>query len=585
MFSRKECFWHFLFFLFILDKGISQNLETVFSRGYNVYVSHLDRFSDGRWLIAVNDSPLPGSIYKDTLSLRIMDSTGVLIRLITLSPPQAFENFSIDHLLILPGDQFMVGYSGGDCDAGGYAHYVEKFDSSGQFSWLIQLDKFIDPDYFGFGLDSNILMISGNDIAKISSDNGTVLWQTEYRDSYVHYMILVPGSEDIIVSDEHGLQYYEQHAIQGNISYTLKTSEEIQLDFGSIGRFQTAGDGIFYAYKFYDKQIIRFRKDLKAKNFLTMTGSFLAMAPTAEGLAILKNKDVNTYQVILYDSLAVKISEHLSEDSGLRPRFIKCFSSGMGLAGSYSSGPNSIYDPDSHYTGRSQGWFRYFPQYNFENAARPASLAITDLIQQSPILYDSVWSEGWDFTGFVHDFSGGQYEIKVTNTGNVPVSHFWINISFDVSVNTWFCSPFNVKQLYFDSEDIQPGESTWVEFGDIEAFHQIHIPDKFCFWTSGNNSIPDYKPQDDVFCMDRIVNTYETFSTTFLVYPNPATEEITLMGFEGEIENIKIYDTNGRLLFHGNSTTIKLNDFPSGYYYAMVLLKNSQVRIVGFVKS
>jgi len=371
------------------------------------------------------------------------------------------------------------------------------------------------------------------------------------------------------------LKYYRQVFIQGDLFYILEAAENIQQDFGTIGGFKTAGDGIFYAQKYYDRQIIRFRSNLKAKVFLSTPQSFLDMSPGPGGLGLLKMKDVNTYQVLFYDSTGVKLSEFQSDDSGLRPERMKCFPEGFALAGSYGSGPASKYNPDHHYTGRGQGWFRYFPEYNFEDIPSPISLAVTDIIQQAPIAYDSVWSLGWDFEGFLHSFVGGGFSLNITNTGNEPVYSFWVNIAFDLSLNTWFCAPFMVKQLYVDQIVLLPGESSWIDFGDIEAYNQENIPKQFGFWTSGNNSKPDFHPEDDVYCMDRILATKENSETTISIYPNPANTELNILcpSNQSSSSSWKLIDVTGRIVTSGNLKnnygieTIETTSIPPGIYY------------------
>lgn len=172
------------------------------------------------------------------------------------------------------------------------------------------------------------------------------------------------------------------------------------------------------------------------------------------------------------------------------------------------------------------------------------------------------------------------------------VQDFYVNLVDTIQMlNGDFRKRFYLEAINPIDENSDANHIIWIEdIGNINGLMTNSNP-----WTVGWRQstllcmywdatlVYDDPNHDGCWLLTTATNEIDKQKIYFI--PNPATEEITLIGFEGEIENIKIYDTNGRLLFQGNSTTIKLNDFPSGYYYAMVLIKNSQVMIVGFVKS
>jgi len=561
-------------FLSLDGQSFAQNLETVFSRGYDTHVFDFCRLTHGRWVIGTLDSALPDSVYADTITLRIIDSTGLELNTVTFHPPQWEERFEINKIFSLPGDQFLVNYGGGACDVGGNAMYLEKFDSVGHSLWLIHLPEHFYPFAYGVGIDSNILLTAGGKVSKISNADGSVLWQTGFVTYFSTETIFVPGTEDIIVTDEDGLKYYKQIYLQGEVSYVLFKSELIP-HHGSIGMLQTAGDGIFYAYKYLAKEVIRFRDDLIPHTILDSVEFYDIEAMTG-GLATLKRNLFNSYQLVLYDTSGVLVTEYQSPESGLRPRELRCYPGGMGVTGNYGSGRNSTYNPDYLYIGRQQGWFRYFPQYEFVDMPLHASLAVTDIKQQEPIIYDSTYNPGYGgYYGYLDKFKGGNFAVQVTNTGTVPVYSFWVNTSFEFPYQPLICAPPTAQHMYVQNQELLAGESIWIKFGDINATSQSSLPDKFCFWTSGNNSKPDDQPQDDLFCIDRIVNTNEIPDHSFSAFPNPANSIINityptqstspilwnLVNVYGRIvKKIKTENNTGQL-------TIDVVDLPSGIYF------------------
>ena len=561
--------------LFFTTISFAQNIETIFSKGYNTHVGDLERLDDNSWVLAYITSQIPGSIYKDTVVARIIDSAALLLHEIVIPPLRNFENLRIEKVFVLPGNEFIICYSGGDCDAGGAGYFIQKFDSLYQPLWHIELMEYFRPQRFAIGLDDNILLIDGSQVAKMLSSDGSIIWQIEYSGSYAHDAIVEPGTENIIMSDNSGLKYFVQKIIQGEIKYTLEASNDLTITMGSLGGLMAGENGIFYVRKYAAREILRFRNDLEYEKVLSHNQKLRFVSTTPGGLVVVNERGSESYEIILYDTAGLKKDQYISPESGLRPAMIRSDNNGIGLAGTYDSGPPAEYDSTHLYGGRSQGWFRYFPGNSFADSSAEMSIAISEIIQHDSIIYDTYWSFDGPFQGYLHNFHGGDFKLKFTNTGAEPVHSFWANIVFGYAVNVWFCGPLVAKQVFIDKVTIYPGESMWYEFGDIDAYRQMNIPGKFCFWTSGPNNLPDYNPLDDMHCMDRIVSTKSITESPLSIYPNPANSVITL-SWDSKISanlNWNLIDVHGRVLKTGitknNSAleTIDVSNLSAGIYY------------------
>ncbi len=79
-------------------------------------------------------------------------------------------------------------------------------------------------------------------------------------------------------------------------------------------------------------------------------------------------------------------------------------------------------------------------------------------------------------------------------------------------------------------------------------------------------------------------STNEPGNKKLIVAPNPATEEITLLELDNDIESVYMYNIFGHLVFQGTEDHISLRDIPVGYYFMVIKLKNAEIRTAGFAK-
>jgi len=288
-----------------------------------------------------------------------------------------------------------------------------------------------------------------------------------------------------------------------------------------------------------------------------------------------------------YPDISIKIFDldgnYISEkvfswENGLSLKDFYLTSRGLAIIGRYLSGPDTITHPGFIFYGRSQGWFRYFPNYEFTDSPRKFSLAVTDIEQLEAVEVDSFYSLGPDYEGYLYNLSGGKFKIQVTNSGTDTVQSFYLNIIFNEITNYWFCPPYSAVSNYYDHQEIGPGESAFFEFEGLTAYRQKDNSTKFCFWPSEINHRPDDIPEDDRYCFDRLVKTNFPLSENISLYPNPADDEIHILNLPYNNSNTSwtLFDAMGRINKEGkvnvgeDKLEIKVKDLSPGIYIIQV---------------
>jgi hypothetical protein len=556
---------HFLLPLFVLLINVSfaQEGSQVYSKGYNHSVESMAPLQDGTWLLLSKYSPLPGAIYADTMTVYHVDSIGNVLKEINLQPPVQYETMTIEFFKALPDGSFAVCYSGGDCDAGGYGYFIEKRDTTGQLHWTRTLPE----GYYAFEMaispDSNILVCTGEINLKLSSTDGHTIWELPFHDGYGYDYLFVPGSENILMVNQIGFSYYRLDSTSGQPEYNLAASEPYTPSQGSIGELFTDGAGTFYAISYYEKKLLRFKDDLQPEVMATFKHLPISYSCGHEGVYTLIRRNFNATRLVFVAEDGDTTLVHQFPDTGIRQSHIYYQPNGFALAGGYGSGPHYTEYPGLTYAGRSQAWFRFYPDYNLDSIIQTPDILISRIVQRDEIQYTSFWSPG-PFPANLHHFSGGDFEMLVTNGGNLPVHTFWLNIAFGPNINTWWCPPSSAHQIKFNIAPLMPGDSIWVDFGDIQASSQEEIPDAFCFWTSAPNYFPDFVPTNDVYCKERTVSVGKVVEEKITLYPNPVADELYI-NWPSENEGSAdwyIADMLGQIVLKGHNSDLNADPIP-----------------------
>jgi hypothetical protein len=418
---------------------------------------------------------------------------------------------------------------------------------------------------FSATADQRLFVQKGYHVLELDWNTGDTLWQYQYASEYLTGKLFIPGTANFIVHGNDQLFLYEMDTT-GTLIYNLKATipfDTYAYDFRATNRgvFYTRNGGQF-------PKLYRIAMNLSAIKEFNVTKYPQDYTPTEDGVVMLVRQPNSTFDLILKDSNGQDSIIFSNPNIELMPYYIKSNSRGISVTGQYTAGPRN-----ASATYSTQGWLRYYPAYSLIQHQQQFSVSITDLHQRTAVDVDSTFYDYPSFMGWLHDFSGGDFEMEVTNTGDQPVDSFWINTRFQNAWFIWFCGLDMCKNILYQNH-LDPGESVWVDFGDIYAINQYSLPAQFCFWTSGPNSRPDDLPADDTKCVDRIVAINDPPKPLFTIYPQPASGEIIISNIPDINDAIRltIYSMDGevrkmeRLEPHQPNYQVNIADLPNGFY-------------------
>jgi hypothetical protein len=177
--------------------------------------------------------------------------------------------------------------------------------------------------------------------------------------------------------------------------------------------------------------------------------------------------------------------------------------------------------------------------------------------------------------------------VQVTNKSTQgKLTEVRLNIRFERNAYMGICFSYPAQQRTFSGLNIGPGQSAWLEFGDVEAFGQLELPEKLCFWTSAPNAQPDALHEDDYACIASIVPTNAPSHTAWTCAPNPTSGLFTLQTprFFAKNDTWQVFDATGQVLQAGQCPigetmlSIDLDGVPAGVY--CVRCQGQQERVV-----
>jgi len=133
--------------------------------------------------------------------------------------------------------------------------------------------------------------------------------------------------------------------------------------------------------------------------------------------------------------------------------------------------------------------------------------------------------------------------------------------------NTWYNVKFGVdgtNALYFiNDQQVNSATATALQLGSFDSFRFVH--DNYNVNTNGVAYIDNIKINVESFA-----STEDFATTSFSIYPNPATDVINISNSLDVIENVKITDLNGRIVKEIASdiekVQINISDLAQGVY-------------------
>lgn len=556
-------FFSLIMMLSVLSHG--QNRELVTTRGFNNMAWGTDSLPGNQWVFVTISSPAEGAIYQDTITLWICDSTGKITNRITSLPPIQNEIYLLNHLITLPDTSILLQYGGGDCDACCYAQVLEKWNIDGSLDW--QKIEMEDPGetIFSATPDHRLFAQKGYHVVELDWDTGDTLWQNQYTGQYLTGLFFIPGTADFIVYGEDEFSRYDLDTT-GSLQYHLTAT----LAFDDIVYDpKIKNKDIFFTRRGYPTpKLFRFNTDLTSFTEFDISPHVTDFTPVENGVILLTRPTTTQYNLTFKNQLGVDTLLYTNSISELIPYRLQSNLKGLALVGQYTAGPRN-----ANASVSTQGWFRYFPFDSLSQHSQHFSVSISKINQRSAVVEDSTYYDNWQLTGFLHTIQGGDFEMEVTNTGDQPVDSFWINARFQSAWFVWFCGLDMCKNVLYHAH-LDPGESKWLDFGDIYAFNQFSLPKQYCFWTSGPSGRPDDLPLDDTKCVDRTVGSEDPPKSSLAIYPQPASNEFFISGLIELNEKIMvtIYSIEGKIrkteLIEAGQESYRVNiaDLPNGYY-------------------
>ncbi|MGB4849159.1 MAG: T9SS type A sorting domain-containing protein, partial [Saprospiraceae bacterium] len=486
----------------------------------------IKKMSNGDLILAVQYDSVPGHPYTDSLSIVFLDSSGSFKKSILVVPPYPQERIDFECLLLWPNDDFLIGFTSGECDVSSLPLGLIKYDASGQMVWARRGLSIHGPDDILLSEDQSILIIAGNRVYDVSKTTGDFSWDIPFTSGLTHIGKFVANNGNIIYYDQQGIHYAKLDSSLGQFKYRIISTKDIDYDYNYFKYLSSVDEDKFFTYSKQDGGIIRFDTNFEFEFLIPLSSQPKDLLIDTTEILILSDYLFDYNNVSIFRNDGTLLKDFFSTLPGLRGDHLVRFPGGLALTGTYGSGKSILQDSLDEYANRFQGWVSYGSLDDLFNARDSANISVTNIQQLGEILIDSLYSIQPLPAQYIYSFHGGDFDVQVTNIGSRPVHSFWVNTKFSYEHLFGICGGGSAaKQIYFDDLTLQPSESMWVKFGDIRARYQDDYPYEFCFWTSGPNGTPDISPADDLYCTGSIVALNEAQDDRFLMYPNPVSHE------------------------------------------------------------
>jgi hypothetical protein len=559
--------------IFLKANLFAQMIERTFSAGFQSSIDLIKPYDNDRWLLAGSGEPEPGAYFQDTLFVAILGADGNVFFRKNLSMPGAEVHYWHD-ILALPDGGILASFESTLCDVGADMITIQCLDASGNLRWQINggfvLGSTRPPEHWFVAPDSHLLGMSFDQVWKINPANGEILFKAALQGvssglASPHEMINIPGTEDFIAVGNPDFQYWTKSGPPDDPIYVLSN----ELDFDGYRKHLSLGaDGRYYCVKYFPD--VQFERVNLAFQHETLpipveAENYPAYIVGDSGIYAFNAGFFTRYNFQGGDPQLIPATE-----SWIQKKHFSAAGGRIAICGSDLSG--WPYHPVPPTRQSYAGWVRSVKESSPNEGEQQFNVAVTAVQQQSSI--DTMRFPGF-FTDYIYNFSGGNYRVQVTNHSNQTVQNLHLNTSFGANQFFIICFNFSARQKHFSGLNLAPGESVWLEFGDIAAGGQAEIPAEVCFWTSSPNGAPDAVRKDDRLChpLQLTVDVNQPEPPAFSIAPVPAdgfvdiTANVTLSGLPW-----KLYDAAGRCVAHGiypgESPTLRLETarLPGGFY-------------------
>lgn len=198
----------------------------------------------------------------------------------------------------------------------------------------------------------------------------------------------------------------------------------------------------------------------------------------------------------------------------------------------------------------------------------------------------------------IYEYSGNDerilYDFNLVEGDTFEVVNIFINRDLVVlSVDTIALLNGDLKKRWI-LDPVEPEDDSpvvWIEgIGNLNGLFtndnswsfDTPYSEVLCVYLS-DNIIYDNPDIDSCWVMSTA--TKDVVEYDLILVPNPATDEIKIIGLEHGIESVKIFDAVGNQIYAGQKDHVSIAGWPVGYYFVFVQLKGYRIRTGGFVKN
>ncbi|HZV71231.1 MAG TPA: hypothetical protein VFG10_16870 [Saprospiraceae bacterium] len=266
---------------------------------------------------------------------------------------------------------------------------------------------------------------------------------------------------------------------------------------------------------------------------------------------------------------------------------------------------NEFVNPGKTWT---EGYFDSNESWSFKYKFDTTMVVFSGKIYHQLLKAYSEFSESWESTGIfireendrLYQYSSGPdhiiYDFNLVkddtfHLGNEVIVHDLVveNVDTVTLLNGDLKRRLTLQPIDPADPDID-NTVIWIEsIGNLAGLMANHKPwsidgdNSIILCVYLNNTILYDNPNVDP-CWVMTTSTNELKKDDLIVMPNPATNDITIVGLDHGMKLLKIYNYLGVQVFSGSEDHISISGFPQGFYFMVAQLKDSRLKFGGFVK-
>lgn len=508
-----------LFFLWCLPLNSLNAQAPMFNRsysdGFETQAEVVVPIPGGGYGIGVRVNPMPGEHFSDRLFLYLTDAAGNITWVEQVYQTSMHEHHFRDLIAIPTGGFLAVTYDQ-DCDSDTYDTEVIRLNEFGLELWrrtTFQDDNL--PMSWALYDAQSIIGINDESIMKLDIETGETIWVTESPLAFVYdsKIIMIPGTSDFMLVMPFRIYKIVLFAAPTGSEpplYGLGLTKNIEEYSGNV----VMGPDL-YLYAFSEMNLTRYDLDLEETVWTTPEYNYdiITVVAGSEGIYVVSKRDEYGPEQLHKFSYSGQFLESFPAfASRYRVKDMVVAENKIAVAGIEIGGKSGSIPP----VFSNNAWLNIMEGANTTPALTP-DIALTQIIRTSPMAATKTLS------GF-YSLHGGGYKLEVKNTGTTIIDSVNVNLSFDQGASSICINDYGTNKEFINL-NLEPGESTFLNFGDIHVNYVI--TPEICFWTTAPDRYSDVNPTNDYRCADwdfTVNATTPELANVISIQPNPANE-------------------------------------------------------------